>query len=98
MFINDFEIPPRIRITARTTYQVLWIESFKDPTQLGECDYENKQIILKKNLKPIVTYWVFFHELLHAISFHDKLNLRERQVDGIEIAFTRMHRLNKWHF
>lgn len=96
MFNLDFEIPNHIRITARTKYRVVWIEGFPgDKTQLGECDFEHKQIILKLGMKKEVSYWVFFHEVLHALSHHYDCSLTETQVNLIEVAFSKILKLNK---
>jgi hypothetical protein len=57
MFDLKFEIPASIKITKQTTFRVLWIDSFQDKKQIGECDYDAKQIILKRGLDKWTLYW-----------------------------------------
>lgn len=37
--------------------------------ELGRCDRDSAQIILRKGLSPEITASVFCHELVHAITF-----------------------------
>lgn len=96
MFNLSFTIPATVRITARTTYRVMWIKEFQGSSQIGECDFNKKQIILKTGLSPETTFWVFFHEVLHAISHHYKYPMTESQVNKTEVALSKVSRLNKW--
>lgn len=89
-----YKIPARIRVKANVTYDVLWTDSFKDPTQMGECDDVKKQIIIKKGLGKRQTYYTFLHELIHVIDMENKLGLTEAQVNGLEVEFNRVSRLN----
>jgi hypothetical protein len=107
----DYSIPPRIRITAKVTYEVRWTESFRPAPETdeyytadyaGECDYHKKQITLLLGKPPRQTYMSFIHEVLHAICFEAAKNtplqkkpLTEGQVEALEQAFSRILKLNK---
>jgi len=97
-----WEIPTRVRITARITYEILWTDSFKTEGQLGECNYNSRQIVLLKGLHPRKAYLVYRHEVLHAISHHHleakkkRYALTESQVEELEIALGKMAKYNKW--
>ena len=90
-----YKVPPRIRITYKVTYEVVWIDSFVDPEQLGGCCYEDRQIKIKTGMKPRKAFYVFFHELIHAINFERKLKLTEKQTEGLELGLAGVARLNK---
>lgn len=96
MFDLEFEIPASIKITKQTTFRVLWIDSFENKKQIGECDYHTKQIVLKRGLDKWTLFWTFFHEIIHAISERRKLRITEKQVNGIEVGFSRIAELNNW--
>lgn len=89
-----YKIPPRIRVKANVTYEILWVDSFKDESQMGECDDVKKQIIIRKGLGKRASYYTFLHELIHAIDMENKFGLTEAQVNGLEVEFNRVSRLN----
>ncbi len=88
-------IPPRIHITAKATYEVLWTESFKDPKQYGECDPQARTITILLGLSPEETFWTFFHEVNHAITFEGDRDLWEKDVRMLERSWRRIAELNK---
>lgn len=65
---------------------------------MGECCPNQKQIVLLRNLKPHKAYFVFLHEVIHAINFESALDLTESQVEGLECGIDRLFRLNKIKF
>lgn len=80
------KIPPRVKI-GKNTYEVLFIQEFKDKEQVGESRFaEEKQIILKINQTVKDTVHTYFHEILHAISEEYSVNLTEKQVLNFEKA------------
>lgn len=107
----DYTVPPRVRITAKVTYEVRWTEAFHPSpetatehpgTYHGECDPKTKQITLLLGLPPRATYFTFLHECLHAICFEAakgtplyKKPLTEGQVGALEQAIARVMKLNK---
>lgn len=90
----NFEIPPSIRVTKNATYEVLYVDEFPNEKVLGECRYDNRQIVLKKGHTPLQTFSTFIHECIHAISFENDLNFTENQVLGLEEGIMRVLRLN----
>lgn len=89
-------IPARVRITQSVTYEVVFIDSFPDPKQVGECRPDSKQIVIKKGESPTETYKTFLHEVLHAMSLErDGMNLTEKQVRLLEDEVFRVLKLNK---
>lgn len=90
-------IPSTIRITRKVNYEILWVDNFPNPKQVGECRFDPKQIVLKKNEPPVETLKSFIHELFHAFSFeYPGMNLTEKQVIMLEEAVYRFLKLNKF--
>lgn len=89
-------IPPRVKITSKVAYTVVWVSEFEDETLVGQCDLDNKQILLKMGESDDETSWTFGHEILHAISHEYGLDLTERQVSGVERALMKVTKLNRW--
>ena len=78
-------IPSSI-VIGKNTYEVLWINEFKDEKQLGESRFaEHKQIVNQPIKEAVHTY---FHEVVHAISFEYDADLTEKQVLAIEKSLT----------
>ena len=94
--LKDFKIPKDVWITKKINYKVSWVQRFPDPTQIGECDYDGKKIILKKDMNSFLTFFTFLHECVHALSEHRKLGMSEYQVNGLEHGFQIMVELNGW--
>jgi hypothetical protein len=90
-------IPSKVRITSKVSYEVVFIDSFPDENQLGECRYYEKQIVLKNGLSDSETWSVFIHEIIHGISFEygEKTALTETQVLWLEKGLKNFIRLNK---
>ena len=91
-----YKIPPRIRITRRTTYEVVYTDEFKDKNQMGECNPESKQITLKNGMSNTNIITTFIHEVIHSLSLENDFPLTEKQVESLERSIYRMLRLNKW--
>lgn len=89
-------IPARVRITRDVTYEVLFIDSFPDPKQVGECRPDSKQIVIKKGESHTETFKTYIHEVLHAMSLErEGMNLTEKQVRLLEDEVFRVLKLNK---
>jgi len=79
-------IPARIKI-GKNTYEILWIQEFKDKEQVGESRFsEEKQILIKIGQSNKESVHTYFHEVLHAISEEYSVNLTENQVLNLEKA------------
>lgn len=88
-------IPPKVRITSKVSYEVLFVDEFSNPRTLGECRYDAKQIVIKNGLSDTENYKTYLHELFHAFSFeYPGLELTEKQVQKLEEAMYRYERLN----
>lgn len=90
-------IPSRLRIKHNISYEVLYVDSFpNDPSQVGECRSDPKQIVILRGMSPTETWKTFLHEATHSFSNeYPSLNFTERQVIDIEEGVFRMLKLNK---
>lgn len=89
-------ISHRIEIKPKVFYEILWVESFPDPTIMGETRYppkDSKQIVIRNNLSDKETYSTFLHEMIHAMDVEHKIGLTETQVLKLEKAL--MYRMKK---
>jgi hypothetical protein len=88
-------IPAKVRIKQNVSYEVVWVDSFPNNKQVGECRYDHKQIVLKKGESPTETFKTFIHETLHAINFEcEGLNITENQTGKLEVEIFRVLKLN----
>lgn len=78
------QIPDKVQITSSVYYEVLWSDNVDGKDHYGLTDLNNKQIIIKKGMKPKITVITFLHECTHAASYEYDLNLTETQVLNIE--------------
>ena len=90
------KLPHRIRIKAKVTYQVVWVDSFKDPKQRGECDDLAKQIAILKGMSERETLETFIHELLHAVELEYGIPIPHRLIYMLEMPFVKLAKLNGW--
>ncbi len=79
-----FKIPFNVRIKVRSSYEVVFVDDFKDGQTLGECRPGTKQIVIKANEPKSQQLSTFIHELLHAASAEDDIGLTEKQVLALE--------------
>lgn len=86
-------IPTRIKIAAKAFYEVLLIKDFHGEDTWGETRFEEKQIVLKANLKPKISVETYWHECLHAISEEHHVGLTEEQVLKLESAYPIVRRI-----
>lgn len=80
-------IPARIQI-AKRTYEIVWVDGFKDPSVLGETRFEPYQIALKTNENDKETVKTYLHEVAHAVSEEEQIGLTESQVQKLEKSLT----------
>lgn len=91
-------IPPRIPVKYRVSYEFVWVDSFKDPEQMGETrlnELNERQILIKRGLSATETASTIIHEIIHAIDFEYEIGLTERQVLKLEKGIFTFLRLNK---
>jgi hypothetical protein len=89
-------IPARVKIKNKVTYEVVWVDSFKDPDTLGECRYDQRQIAIKKGLSDKLTFKCLSHELLHAIQFERGIDLSHKSIYQLEDAIYYILFHNTW--
>lgn len=88
-------IPNKIRITQKVSYEIVFIDEFIDGRTLGECRFDTKQIVLNKNQSLSETIKSLIHECFHALAMENDFELTENQVLALEDAIYRFLRLNK---
>lgn len=66
------------------SYEIVYIDDFKDGKTLGETRFDFKQIVIKKNQSDTELCYTAFHEILHLISDQYKVRLTESQVLALE--------------
>lgn len=81
------KIPFRVQIARNTYYEVCYADDFPDGNTWGETRYEQKQIVLKKDLKPKNLVTTYIHEVLHAMSYDHGIELTEKQIESFEKSF-----------
>lgn len=77
-------IPYKVQVGNKLFYEVVWVDRFDDPAQVGEMDNELKQIRIKidqSNKEKVLTY---LHEVIHAFSDEHNVRLTESQVSKLE--------------
>ena len=89
-------IPARIKIKNKVIYEVVWVESFKDPDVLGECRFEARQIALKKGQSERETLKTVTHEILHAIEYERGIKLSHKSIYQLEDAIYYILFHNDW--
>lgn len=90
-------IKPHLRAKKDLTYEVMYVDNFKDEKTLGECRPNEKQIVLKKGLSPTETFKVYLHECIHMASFeYMQTPLTEAQVLDLEEAIYKILKLNNY--
>lgn len=90
------KIPARVRIKHNCVYEVVTIKSFADGETMGECRYDDKQIVILEGMTDTQTAKTFLHEVLHAIQYEYQAGITESQVRKLEDGIWRVLRLNKW--
>lgn len=83
--------PPRLKDYPKTiklgdeVYTLRFVRKFEDRDQVGECDAENKEIILKLGEGREETFKTYIHEIIHGlIEFEGDVELKHRLVYKVE--------------
>jgi hypothetical protein len=90
------KLPSKVRIKARVSYEILWIDQFDDPDCMGLCRFDTKQITLKKDMSLQETLETFIHELFHAIEFEYGIKIPHKSIYSMEGAVLKILKLNGW--
>jgi glycine cleavage system protein P-like pyridoxal-binding family len=90
------KIPHKIRITSKISYEVLHVDAFDDESQLGECRFDTKQILIKRDQSETDVAKTLIHEVFHAISEEYGAELPHGSIYILENAVLKVLKLNKW--
>lgn len=92
------QIPHKVRIKGKVSYEVVWVDKFDDADVYGLCDYDKKIIYIKKKMSAMESRRTFWHELTHAMEFEYGFQIPHSVVHEMEKAQEAVFRLNKWRF
>lgn len=87
-------LPNKVRITKDVAYEIVYIDEFNDNATLGECRYDQKQIVINRNQSKTETVKTILHEIVHAIAMENDIKLTETHVLGLENGLWRFLKLN----
>ena len=77
------QIPIKVQIKASIFYDIVWVQEF--PTDcVGMTNFDKRQIQLKLGQTDKETVLTYLHELMHAISGENDINLTENQILKLE--------------
>ena len=76
-------IPKSFNI-GKKEFKVYWLNEFPDKKQVGESDWNNKLMQLKRDETYKDTVHTYIHECLHLFSDEFEIKLSEKQVQGLE--------------
>jgi len=79
-------IPARVQVGARRFFEIVWVQSFSDPSIFGETRFSPDQIALRAVDSEKEICHTYYHELLHAFSDQYEVGLTEAQVMKLEKA------------
>lgn len=95
LYNNFMDIPHRVRIKPKISYDVFFSEVADIDGTFGSCDPNKRVIIISPNQSDANKQKTWLHELSHCLSFEYDLNLTEKQVQGLEKALYSFLKLNK---
>lgn len=78
------QIPHKVQIANKIFYEICWVERFDNPEVVGLTNSNKREIYLKidqSNKEKVLTY---LHELMHAFSIENEIDLTEKQVSLLE--------------
>ena len=90
------KIPSRIKIKNKVVYEIVWIDSFKDPQTVGECRPWARQIALKTGASERSLFKSFVHEVLHAVEVERGIKIPHRSIYKLEDAIFYLFFHNIW--
>ena len=89
------KLPFRIRYERRKSYGVNTVSGFENPSDIGSCDPNKREIKLLAGLGEKLTVSSLTHEIFHLINFEKELGLTEEQVLAMELGFIKILDLNQ---
>lgn len=78
------KIPNKVQLSKRGEYEIVWVDSFKQPDVVGETRFDRKQIAIKDKLSPKNTVITYLHEVAHGLSAEHDMQLTENQILALE--------------
>ncbi len=90
------KIPSRVKIMNKVVYEIVWVDSFKESTTLGECRPAQRQIALKSGQSERSTFKTFIHELSHAMCIERGIEISHNAIYDLENAVFYLLFHNDW--
>src|SRR5687768_6833835 len=94
------KIPCKIRIKKDISYEVVFIPEFPTNSKkfhtYGECRFDDRQIVVAMNQSETEMMQTLIHEIIHALTYENQIEIPHKAVHKLEAAVLRMLRLNKW--
>ncbi len=94
--VKKFAIPSRLKIKNKVAYEIVWVDEFKEPTTMGECRFDSKQIAMKTKQSDKEQFKTFVHEVLHAICMERDIKINHRAIYQLEDALYYILFHNDW--
>ena len=89
------DIPHRVRIRPKVSYDIFFSEIADIDGTFGSCDPNKRQIVISPNQSEANKQKTYLHELAHCFSFEYDIGLTEGQVQKLEKALYSFLKLNK---
>lgn len=83
-------IPHKVRITAKVTYRVVYVDRFDNPEVIGFLNSEDKTITILRTLGKKKKLEIFIHELLHAIEHEYDIALPHKLIYKLQEPLTKV--------
>ncbi len=91
-----FKIPPKIRISGRVSYQVVFQDEIRgNPNLMGLAEPNERMIYIKIGMSERDTFKTLLHEVIHAIEFESETPIPERITETLEEGIFKVLKLNK---
>jgi len=91
-----FRLNRDIRITAKVSYNLVWVDEFEDPKTDGECWFDDKIIAIRVGLSHRTTIEILVHEILHAVQHENKILLSHQTIYALQKPLATLVILNGW--
>lgn len=88
--------PHKIRIKARVSYDVVWVDRFDCELTQALCDGDKRIIYILKDMSAELTLKRFIHETLHALEFEWRIPIPHKVIELLEDAIFKLLKLNGW--
>lgn len=92
------KIPRHVKVKNKSEVEVVWVEGFKDSSQLGEYRTAHgvRQIALKRGMSEKQTRVIFLHELLHALEMERGIKIPHESIYKLSEALYYVLFHNEW--